>query len=144
MLLRVPRTLYEQSVLIDTSAVIALHDEADRYHEQATQLFAQEGLSWMAADVTAHETFTRARYRDGFARARQHFEFLRGAPITLVRSDSADEQSALAILEQYSEHAISFHDALCAAVMRRLGIYRVFTFDRDFWVMGFEVLPGYT
>ena len=61
----------------------------------------------------------------------------------MERISPGDEKSALAILERFSEHAISFHDALCAAVMRRLGIYRVFTFDKDYWVMGFEVLPGY-
>jgi predicted nucleic acid-binding protein len=47
-------------------------------------------------------------------------------------------------LERFKEHGLSFHDALVAAVMKRLGIYRAFAFDRHFWLFGFEVLPGRT
>jgi predicted nucleic acid-binding protein len=45
-------------------------------------------------------------------------------------------------LEKYSDQKISFHDALCAAVMLRIGAYRAFAFDKHFWIMGFEMLPG--
>jgi predicted nucleic acid-binding protein len=31
-----------------------------------------------------------------------------------------------------------------AAIMRRIGLYKVFTFDSDFWTMGFQVIPGTT
>ena len=46
------------------------------------------------------------------------------------------------MLTKYGEHKISHHDALCAAVMLRTRIYQIFTFDRDFQILGFQVIPG--
>ena|SRR5437016_2094288 len=135
--------LYERTVLIDTSAIIALFEPTDRFHIEARQVFAEEGLSWVSADVTAHEIYTRVRYDRGYSDARSHFNFLRSDPIKVVHFNQEDEDGACALLMKYAEHKVSFHDALCAAMMLRLGIYRVFTFDKDFWIMGFEILPGY-
>jgi predicted nucleic acid-binding protein len=36
----------------------------------------------------------------------------------------------------------SYHDAVCSAMMLRSGIYKIFTFDRDFQILGFQILPG--
>jgi predicted nucleic acid-binding protein len=44
----------------------------------------------------------------------------------------------------FDSAADSFHDALCAVTMHRAGIYKVFSFDSDFWTLGFEVMPGRT
>ena len=94
-------------------------------------------------DVTSHETYTRARYRSTARVAREHYSFLRTTTgISLYRFKESDEIEAIEILNRYSDHRLSFHDALCAAAMKRLGIAKVFTFDRDFAVLGFMVLPG--
>jgi len=139
------RSAYEHVALIDTSAVLALLNPAERFHADARLLFAETNdLTWAALDVTSHETYTRARYRPLATRAAlEHYSFLRNsANITTHRFQPADEPDAYTILDRYSDHAFSFHDALCAAAMKRLGIIKVFTFDRDFAVMGFVVLPG--
>lgn len=137
------RSVYEQVALIDTSAVLALHDPAEQFHADATRLFSsQHGLIWAVLDATSHECFTRARYRGTFRAAIEHYTFLRDSDFRLLRYEAEDEAAALDLLERYSEHSLSFHDALCAAVMKRVGMYRVFTFDRDFSVLGFESLPA--
>ena len=135
---------FENAVLIDSSAVIALHDSGERFHAEAVALFsAAADFVWFALDVTSHETFTIARSRHSFPAAWERYRFLRGDyDIHLARFTDADEQEAERILQRYSDHSLSFHDALCAASMKRMGIAKVFTFDRDFLVMGFEVLPG--
>lgn len=61
----------------------------------------------------------------------------------LLRFEASDESEALRILDRYVEHSLSFHDALCAATMKRVGIYRIFTFDSDFTILGFETLGGF-
>ncbi|MGH2396796.1 MAG: type II toxin-antitoxin system VapC family toxin [bacterium] len=137
------RTVYEQVALIDTSAVLALHDPSEQFHRYARSLFSsQHGLVWAVLDATSHECFTRARYRSTFRAAMDHYSFLRDSEFKLLRFSAEDEIGARDLLERYSKHSLSFHDALCAAVMKRIGIYRVFTFDRDFAVLGFEILPG--
>lgn len=138
------RPWYEGAALIDSSAVIALHDPGEQFHSDAVSFYAKSSdLAWCTLNVTAHEVFTRVRYRASVVRALEHFDFLRDTSgHRLYRFEADDEVEARDILERYSEHAISYHDALCAAAMKRLGILRIFTFDRDFAVMGFEVFPG--
>ena len=98
---------------------------------------------WCTLDVTTHELFTRVRYRAPTIAAWEHFDFLRNTDgFRLYRFSPEDEVEARGILTRYSDHTISFHDALCAAAMKRLGILRIFSFDSDFAVMGFEVFPG--
>ena len=137
--------IYSDFALIDTSAVIALEDSRENHHREAKRFFeAQSGLTWAAVNVTSHETFTRIRYRRDVVSALSGFDFLRTGGVVGLDFEKADEAKARDLLIQYGDHKISFHDALCAAVMHRNGIYRIFTFDKDFWILGFEVVPGRT
>ncbi len=141
------RDAFDSAVLIDTSAVIALHDPTEPCHREARLFYtSQTSVEWFAIDVTSHECFTRARYKhDSQATAREHYDFLRSSSeVRKIEFIADDEVEALSILDRYDDHRLSFHDALCAAVMLRHGIIRVFTFDADFWTMGFEVVPGPT
>ena len=137
--------LYEGIALIDSSAAIALFDETDQYHAEATAFFeAENSIEWVVLNVTSHETFTRYRYSKGLVGALRSYDFMRSGDIHQLGFDRQDEADARGILGRYSDQTLSFHDALCAAVMRRVGIFKVFTFDRDFWILGFQVIPGYT
>lgn len=137
------RNVYQQAALIDTSAVIALHDPSEQFHEEAKGFFSsQRSLLWTVLDVTSHECFTRVRYDRTFNAAAEHYSFLRNSDFKLLRFDEDDEVAARKLLERYATHILSFHDALCAVVMKRVGLYRVFSFDSDFSILGFEILPG--
>jgi uncharacterized protein len=133
--------LRENVALIDTSAVIALLDEREALHEKARLFFEECPLDWASLDLTAHETFTRLRARTDVPRGFDGFAFLR-TDLTVLDFRREDEVRVKSILEKYADHKISYHDALCAAVMLRSGIYKVFTFDRDFTVLGFQTIPG--
>jgi uncharacterized protein len=137
------RSIYEHIALIDTAAAIALLDPTERFHKDATTCFQHSDVAWASLNVTGHEAYTRARYKGADpSGAVEHYELLRGYGVTVLAFESGDESSAIAILRKYSDQSLSFHDALCAAVMTRLGIYRVFTFDHHFLTLGFELIPG--
>lgn len=137
--------LYDQVALIDTSAVIALLDPHDRFHQPARQFFDDASeMVWFTANITAHEAFTRVRYDYSLDKAIAHFDYLRGRDFRVLAFDATDERAARDLARKYDDQTFSFHDVLCAVVMLRAGIYKVFTFDRDFWILGFEVLPGIT
>ena len=134
-------TVRSNIALIDTSAVIALFDKREEQHKRAKLFYEECLLDWAAVDLTAHETFTRLRSRTDVSRGFEGFDFLR-AELTVIDFKRDDEARARSILTKYADHNISYHDALCAALMLRNGIYKIFTFDKDFSILGFEVIPG--
>ena len=138
------QTYYEQVAIVDTSAVIALHDPQERYHADVRSYYVTntQDLVWAAVDLTSHECFTTVRYSKGFQPALEHYNFLRATGIKLIRFQPEDETQTLALLTKYSDHKLSFHDAACAAIMKRVGIFRILTLDGDFMPFGFEILPG--
>jgi len=138
--------LYDGAALLDTAAVFALLDDRDALHQSATQFFKanKTSLVWYAVDITAHESYTRIRYDLSREKAVAAYDLLRAEEVRVVRFGVEDEKSALELLQRFADQTLSFHDALCAAIMRRIGLYKVFTFDSDFWTMGFQVIPGTT
>lgn len=139
-------SVYEQMALIDTSAVIALGDPKDQFHKEALEFFqnTSNSLLWYSVNITSHEVFTKVRYMDSLCSALAMYDSLRLDPFHVLSFDLSDEQQARELLNKYHDQRFSFHDALCAVLMLREGIYKIFTFDKDFWVMGFEVMPGRT
>jgi predicted nucleic acid-binding protein len=138
-------TFLAGAILVDSSAAIALADGKDQFHEAATNFFQTTGhVTWATVNETTHETYTRVRYALGFREALRIYDFLTGDRLLSMPFAPEDERAARDHLVRLQEHTLSFHDALCAAVMKRVGIYRIFTFDHHFWSFGFEVLPGPT
>jgi predicted nucleic acid-binding protein len=132
-----------QAVFIDTSAIIALKDRRAQYHEDAQRLWeTATSIVWASLNATAQETYTRARFSLGFEAAMRLYDLLKGEDVVGVSFSSDDEIQARLTLARFNEHDLSFHDALLASVMKRVGGYRVFTFDHHFYLFGFEVLPG--
>lgn len=135
--------VYDHLVAVDSSAVIALRDPSDRYHAEAVEFYkGTSGVTWLVLNATSHELFTHVRYRSDTSKALAAFDFVRSNQFKKTEFGQADESRARALLEKYCDQELSFHDALCAAVMLREGAYRIFSFDRDFWLFGFEIVPG--
>lgn len=132
-----------EALLIDTSAAIALKDPADQFHTEALHFFnSTEDIVWVIINTTAHETYTRARYNLGFRDAIDLYDLLRGELPYQLDFREDDERESRRLLIKYSDHSLSFHDVLCAAVMKRVGIYKVFSFDHHFYYFGFQIFPG--
>lgn len=138
-------SILAQAILVDSSAAFALEHGGDQYHEAATEFFESAvGVVWVSLNITAHETYTRARYALGFEKALKLYDFLTGDLFLSMAFTAGDESVARDHLVRFRERRLSFHDALAAAAMKRVGIYRVFSFDNHFYCFGFEVLPGPT
>lgn len=139
------RTIVADAAFVDSSAIVALIDPRDQYHCLASEyLKCEQGIVWLVMNGTMHEAFTRLRYRGSFQHARLALELARSSQFELIRYDSADEDSAEVLLQRFSDHSISYHDALLSSLAMRAGVFRVFTFDNDFWILGHAVVPGLT
>jgi predicted nucleic acid-binding protein len=136
---------YEHAVFIDTSAILALFNTSDSLHKTAKNFFENiSDVDWFVLNATIHETFTRNRYGRDLHSSLEIYDNLKGSKFKVLRFEEDDENKARALLEKYDDKVLSFHDALCAAVMIKIGIYKIFSFDSDFWSFGFFVMPGIT
>ncbi len=52
-----------------------------------------------------------------------------------------DERRADEVFLKYTDHRISYTDCTSLAVMERLGIDTLFSFDRDFETLGLSRIP---
>ncbi|MCP4105379.1 MAG: type II toxin-antitoxin system VapC family toxin [Desulfobacteraceae bacterium] len=72
--------------------------------------------------------------------ARKIYEIYDSELPVIFRPDQMHERNALN--NKYADQRVSFTDCLSFVVMKQSDIRKVFTFDRHFSVMGFEVIPS--
>lgn len=130
------------AVFIDTSAIIALVAAPDQNHATAGTTF--EALSHeilVLSEDIFDEVVTNCRRLLGFTAAievgteiRENHRF-RIEPLL-----AEDREQAWALFQKYGKDVQSLTDCSSAALMDRLGIERVFTFDRDFRILGKTVI----
>ena len=126
-----------QRVFVDTSALLALLDEDDRFHREAAETLRAIGP---AAELMTHnyvhvEALALARRRlGGAAGARLVSELL--PRLVTIWVDEALHGVALAAVST-GAGSISLVDRVSFEVMRREGIDQAFAFDRDFEAQGF-------
>lgn len=124
------------SLFVDTSAWYAAADKGDRSNSRAiTILSAGEDL--VTTDHILIETWTLLRHRLHREAAERFWEGLRAGAASLEVVGAADLEAAWAIAESFADQDFSLVDRTSFAVMQRLGIHRVATFDNDFAVFRF-------
>jgi uncharacterized protein len=137
------RSIQSLSVFVDTGAFGALALEADEYHQNASRLVV--GLiagrrSIVTTNFIVAETHAVVLARGGRDRALQALQLVERTADLIERISAEDERHARAILERYEDKSFSYTDATSFAVMERLGLTDVFTFDRHFAQFGFSPL----
>ncbi len=90
---------------------------------------------------TVHETHRHLLYTRGRLSARNFLLAVFDGSITIERTTTADDMRAIALIERYADVRLSFVDAVTMAVMERLGVASVFSFDDDFLITGFLRVP---
>jgi len=119
------------SLFVDTAAWYAAADGGDRSHDRAKQVLAA-GERLVTSDHVLAETWTLLRYRLGRPAAERFWEGLRSGAAALEVVGAADLEAAWAIGEAFPDQDFSITDRTSFAVMQRLGIERVASFDDHF------------
>jgi predicted nucleic acid-binding protein len=127
---------------MDTSGFIALLHErrADSLGCQVT--IDELRLPVFVTSFVIAETHRRILLDYGKRAADDFLNHVYGGYFKVVRPQEEDESEARNLIAKYADKALSFCDALTASVMLRLGILKVFTYDRKhFCSIGFEAIP---
>jgi predicted nucleic acid-binding protein len=124
------------TVFVDASAWYAAADKSDANHERATAVL-REQPDLVTTDHVLVETWLLLRSRLGRSAASRHWEGLRSGVADLETVIEADLEVAWTIFDTFREQDFSLVDCTSFAVMMRLGLRRVATFDDDFAIFRF-------
>lgn len=123
---------------LDTSALIALRNRNDKNYTAARAYFGasvKNGTRFVLGGNVLIE------YVDGVAKRIEELEHIRSSKLLLVEKYSeGDFEKAVKHFKKYKDK-IDLTDCISFALMERLEINEVFTFDSDFALHGFRKLP---
>ena len=121
------------SLFVDTAAWYAAADAGDRSHQTAVRILSA-GENLITSDHILGETWVLLRYRLGRPAAERFWEGLRSHAAAIEPVSAADLEAAWGFGQAFPDQDFSFVDRTSFAVMQRLGIERVATFDDHFAV----------
>jgi hypothetical protein len=134
-----------ERLFVDTSALVALSIEEDERHleaQAAWEHLKKQRIQCVTTNYIIAETITTVR---GFADHARTVEFgerlFRSQVLRRIHIDERLEQAAWVLFKKYDDQDFSFTDCTSFAVMTTEKIKKAFTFDRDFQIAGFQVLP---
>lgn len=135
---------YSDYIFLDTSFFKALVDLKDDFHSNASDIWAtfqENNTTLITSNFVLDETFTLLRVKCGIEAVKEFRERLAEGlrRMKIVRVLLRDETNAWDwFWNEWS--GLSFTDCVSFALMKRLNIKRVATFDRHFSKAGFAIL----
>jgi predicted nucleic acid-binding protein len=119
------------TVFVETSAFYAAADSSDSSHMRAREVLAAAGRL-VTSDHVLVESWILIRARGGRSAAERFWGGVRGGLATVETVLPGDLDAAWRIGETFPDQGFSIVDRTCFAVMERLGINSVSSFDDHF------------
>lgn len=131
--------------LVDTSALLAVANPRDQYHQRAVALgrsFLERGGRWIGTTLVLAELHGHLLQRRGADTARMHLGQLFDDPAYEWVDATAElvHEARAGWLERFRDQPFSLTDAVSFEVMRRRRITTAYAFDHHFEIAGFELL----
>jgi len=127
-------------VLVDTSAIYALIDSSDAWHESATrhlEKLRHSRIEPLLTNFIVAECHALLLSRLGAPIARK---WVLGNIWAIECITVEDEEKAKEIIRRYTDKTFSYTDTTSFSVMERLRIRQAFAFDLHFKQYGFQVI----
>jgi predicted nucleic acid-binding protein len=140
---RRPRTASAavRSLLVDSSAWIALRSLRDQHHAEADRLFRgalARHIPLLTTNLVVAETHRLTLFRAGAQPARRFLELIDASPGLTIHFPTAEHHiAARRWLERLGPRPVTYTDAVSFAVMEATGCGHVLGFDQDFAAAGF-------
>jgi predicted nucleic acid-binding protein len=126
---------------MDTSAYVGFVERRSDALACSTSLWSRRFPRYVTSPIIA-ETHRRLLFKHGYQAAARFLTAVYGSDTTIVRPTEVDEDEAVRLVRKYSDLRLTLCDALTMAVMSRLRISRVFTYDhRHFLPVGLVPVP---
>lgn len=132
-------------IFIDANVFVANTMPEDPLHHRARELAVQlksEGPEFFTSSDVVKESLTIISQRGGKSAAKKFYSQITNekSGISIIFIDEKIHQQGLQLFQEITDKDISAVDCTSFALMRKLGIETVFTFDRHFQKAGFTLL----
>ena len=131
---------------MDTGAFIALANGSDQYHAAAKnclQELTAAKRELVTSNFVLDETYTRIRRKAGVKTAVTFGEQVQtNRALRIITIDRAVEKRAWETFKKFADQTFSYTDCTSFALMKGKKIDTAFSFDKDFRIMGFQVIPA--
>jgi uncharacterized protein len=113
--------------LVDTGAILALLDHADRWHTICLEAFQALRLPLMTSEAVLTEVFHLARSdRRGMEAA---WTFIRSGALKLAEIQDSELSEIHALMSRYWDRPMDFADATLVYLAKRESLSTIFTVD---------------
>ena len=138
----VPRSIRQRAVFVDSSALFALVDATDQWHDEArralTALISQ-ARPLFTSNLVLTETYALVSRHFGPAAA---LDWLQGFDFSLVFQTPADHERASTLLSQHRGWGFSYVDTASFAIMEREATNTALAFDEHFRQYGWNLFTA--
>jgi predicted nucleic acid-binding protein len=130
-------------LFVDTSAWLALNDKNDQYHDEAVSKITkvrQQKIQLVTSEYVFDESVTIIRYRISHRAAVAFGDALISSNVASIEDITDEERlKAWVLFKKYRDKDLSFTDCTSFALMVKLKLQKVFSFDNHFKQVGFEL-----
>lgn len=128
-----PQTMVDiRKLVVDADAFVAIRDENDSNHKQAIILIAQVvklAIPLVTSDPAFGEAITVISQHAGLAQAIDFAEKTLNSSIEIIEVDPHLRQCALDIFKKQTSKNSRFTDCINMAIMQKMGLNTIFSFD---------------
>jgi uncharacterized protein len=124
------------SVFVDTSAWFASANAKDRHHERASELLLSQAALVTSTFVLV-ETWLLLQSKIGYYVAESFAGLVRSGAARLEHVTTEDVENAWRIATMFRDQRFPLVDRASFAMMERLGMSKVISFDDDFIIYRF-------
>jgi predicted nucleic acid-binding protein len=115
--------------LIDTSALLAVVRERDRWHPVCIEALQEASLPLVTTTAVLTETFYFALKWGGLA---EHvWRLIRGGSVVIAPITDADLPALDTLMHRYADRPMDFADATLVHIAEREGLNTILTIDHD-------------
>jgi uncharacterized protein len=133
--------------LINTSAILALLHEDDRWHARCVETFRRFRIPWATSVAVLTEFFHLASR--GPRSVATAWDFVRSGTMILLPIDDADLPALEKLMREYADRPMDFADATLVRLAERESLTTIFAIDHDdferYRIEGrrrFRIVPG--
>lgn len=132
-------------IFIDTGAFLSRHMENDQFYSLSVKTWKElekQNTRFFTSNFILNETLTLFGRRAGGKLAKDLANSLYDSNLLhILRPDEQDEREAIKLIAKFSNHQVGFTDCLSCVLMHRYDITNVFSFDQQFQLWKFKMIP---